>query len=246
MIVAVAVAIAVGWRYAYAHPEEEFCGEGGLDPLLCAELTQLDSAGDATSAVLPRVDPARSPLATLALYTELGIRHILPAGADHLLFILALLLSTQVLTSLLLQISLFTLAHTTTLALSALGYLPFFGVWVEVLIAVSIAVVGGENIFLREVRSRRSLLVFCFGLLHGLGFAGALADLGMQGEHFVSALAGFNIGVELGQLGFALAVFAALYPAMRQPWYRRAIVMPISIGITMVGIWWALERSGLI
>lgn len=224
-----------------AHPEDEFCLDTEMDPLLCAQLAELDRPAAANSS-LPEIKLDRSPIETAMLYTKLGVEHILPMGLDHLAFVLALLLSSSAFRPLLIQISLFTLAHSVTLVLGVLGILVLQGTWVEVAIAFSIVFVAVENIFIKSLKYWRSLLVFCFGLLHGLGFAGALSELGIPNEHFVSALVGFNIGVEIGQISFALIVFLILFKFLKKAWYQQFIVIPGSLIVAMLGSYWVFER----
>ncbi|MCK5394630.1 MAG: HupE/UreJ family protein, partial [Gammaproteobacteria bacterium] len=114
---------------------------------------------------------------------------------------------------------------------------------VEPLIALSIAYVGIENIFSKRLHKSRLFLVFCFGLLHGLGFAGVLADFGMPADDFATGLISFNVGVELGQLAVISVAFLAvgLWFSAR-PWYRKAIVIPGSAAISVIGLFWTFER----
>ena len=229
--------------YLSAHPEDELCGAGDMDPVLCAELSRLDRpAAVDTSSALPSVALERSPVATLLLYTRWGIKHILPMGLDHLAFVLALLLSSKTFRPLILQISLFTVAHSVTLVMGMLGILRVQGHWVEIAIAGSIVFVAIENIFLRTSPVGRMAIVFCFGLLHGLGFVGALSDLGMPKAHFFSALLGFNLGVELGQLTFAALIFLLLYKFFKKAWYRPLVVLPASMTLALVGAFWIVDR----
>ena len=122
-----------------------------------------------------------------------------------MLFMLGLFLMASTRRALLLQVSAFTAAHSMTLALGAFGAVNVPPQIVEPLIAASIAFIALENLFVTSVTRWRLLVVFVFGLLHGLGFAGAMAGLGLSGEHLAASLVGFNVGVELGQL----AVIAA-------------------------------------
>jgi hypothetical protein len=239
---------------ALAHPEDEFCvpGQGSLDPALCEALSELDrpDAGDGQPGpVLDDSGEERSVYATAVLYVSIGMRHILPDGLDHILFVLALFLSSTRVRALVIQISTFTVAHTVTLGLAAAGVIsPQAGI-VEPLIAATIAFVAIENVFLPDMPSWRPLFVFTFGLIHGLGFAGFFGELGLPAGQFWSALVSFNIGVEIGQLtviGLALLLayglrrwFAA---TNRVTAYRRWIVVPVSLCIAMVGMWWAVER----
>ncbi|WP_334062028.1 HupE/UreJ family protein [Limimaricola cinnabarinus] len=176
-------------------------------------------------------------------YIPVGFDHILPKGLDHILFVLGLFFLAARLGPLLWQVSAFTLAHTVTLALAALGYVSVPAAIVEPLIAASIAFVAIENIFFPRLGVWRPAIVFGFGLLHGLGFASVLGEFGLPAGSFVPALIGFNIGVELGQLTVIAAAFLAVGWAWRKPWYRRVIAVPASAGIALVGIWWVIERT---
>src|SRR5262249_54583299 len=138
--------------------------------------------------------------AVLANYIALGFTHIIPEGTDHILFVLGLFFFATTWRSLLSQVTAFTVAHSITLALSMYGVVSAPARIVEPLIAVSIAIVAVENILVRRPHRWRPLLVFAFGLMHGLGFAGVLRELGLPRQDFGLALAGFNIGVEAGQL----------------------------------------------
>jgi hydrogenase/urease accessory protein HupE len=134
-------------------------------------------------------------------YTVLGVEHIL-TGADHLLFVLSLLFLVGFNQRLVWTITAFTAAHSITLALAALGLLTLRSPPVEATIALSIVLVAGEALHQRPTLSRRwpALVAFLFGLVHGLGFAGALKDIGLPQNHLSVALLTFNVGVELGQL----------------------------------------------
>lgn len=224
-----------------AHPLDEFCNDGSLDPLLCAELAALDRAPDSNS-LLPEIELDRSPIDTLALYLKLGVDHILPWGLDHLAFVLALILSTTSLRAILIQISLFTLAHSVTLALGVMGVVQLNSLWVEVAIALSIAYVALENIFFDVKLSRRAVIVFAFGLLHGLGFAGALSELGVPDVHFVSALLGFNLGVEIGQLLFALIGFLFLHKLLHRQSFKPHVFLVTNCLVAFAGGFWLVER----
>ncbi len=241
---------------AMAHPEDEFCvpGEGGLDPALCEQLAALDSPeGKSARLVEPILDESgnvRGFGSTLWLYMGIGVGHILPGGLDHILFVLALFLSSTRLRSLVIQISAFTVAHTVTLGMAAAGMITVSADIVEPLIAATIAFVAIENLFFREMPRWRPIIVFLFGLLHGLGFAGFFGELGLPPGQFWSALIGFNIGVEIGQLSIvALALVLLMlwrrYSPVTDPnaVYRRWVVLPGSIMIGIIGCWWAIERT---
>jgi hypothetical protein len=175
-----------------------------------------------------------------------GFEHIIPKGLDHILFVLGLFFFSLRLSPLLWQVTAFTLAHTVTLALASLQIVSIPAQIVEPLIAASIVYVAVENIFGPRDGGAgwgRVAVVFGFGLLHGLGFASVLSDVGLPDGRFVIALIGFNIGVELGQLAVIAAAFVALaLPFGRQAWYRHVIAIPASLAIAGVGAWWTVER----
>lgn len=227
---------------AWAHPEDEFCNDTAMDPVLCAQLAELDRA-EANGYELPKIDLNRSSFETAKLYVKSGIEHIIPMGLDHVLFVLALVLAATTFRKLLLQITIFTLAHSVTLILSMMGVLLFEGVWIEVAIAASIAFVAFENIFIKKHNHWRMVLIFCFGLLHGLGFAGALSEFGIPDDHFFSALLGFNVGVEIGQIGFAAVVYLLIFKLMKKPaTYRNFVLIPGSLFVGAMGLYWVVER----
>ena len=185
---------------------------------------------------------SRSEIALM--YVRLGFTHIIPKGADHILFVLGIFFLSTRWRDLLAQVTAFTIAHSVTLALSVYEVVSLSSSIVEPLIALSIAYVGFENVATRTVKPWRVALVFAFGLLHGLGFAGVLEELGIPRSEFVTALLAFNIGVELGQLavvGLAFLLFASW--ARKKPWYRQRVVIPLSILIGLAGVFWTIERS---
>ena len=173
----------------------------------------------------------------------MGFAHIIPKGLDHILFVLGLFFLASAFKPLVVQISVFTLAHTITLLFGALGWISVPSSVVEPLIALSIVFVAVENLFTDTLHRWRLLLIFFFGLLHGLGFAGVLEEFGLPTLQFIPALLGFNIGVEFGQLMVvAIAFFAITVWCRKKPWYRRLIVIPASLIIAVVGCWWFVER----
>ena len=175
-------------------------------------------------------------------YLTLGFEHILPRGPDHVLFVLGLFLLSTRARPLLWQITAFTVAHSITLALSLYGVVRLPPIVVEPLIAMSIAFVAVENLFTSELKPWRPFVVFGFGLVHGLGFAGALTDMGLPRNQFVTALVTFNVGVELGQLAVIALAFAAVGWLRRCPWYRRGIVFPASTAIATIAVVWTVQR----
>lgn len=203
---------------------------------------RVETSGATTddSAATQAAAPGRAALARA--YLELGLLHILPRGLDHVLFVLALFFLGGSRRALLVQVSAFTLAHSLTLALAVLGFVRAPAQLVEVAIAASIALVALENFAGERAARWRAPLVFAFGLLHGLGFAGVLAELDLPRGELVLALLCFNAGVELGQLAVLIAAFLALGWWRGATWYRRAVAWPASAGIALVGLWWTVER----
>lgn len=175
-------------------------------------------------------------------YLILGFTHILPKGLDHVLFVLGIFLLAVRLKPVLWQVTAFTLAHTITLALTIYGVVSLSSSIVEPLIALSIAYVAIENIFTDKLHAWRPLIVFGFGLLHGMGFAGVLSEIGLPRSEFVPALLAFNAGVELGQLAVIFAAFVLTLPFRHRPWYRRRIVVPGSTVIALIGLYWFVQR----
>jgi hypothetical protein len=186
---------------------------------------------------------AKSGWSTFVEYIPVGFDHIVPKGLDHILFVLGIFFLGAGWRALIWQISAFTLAHTVTLALGALEIVVISGSIVEPLIAASIVFVAVENLMTTSLNKWRPVIIFGFGLLHGLGFASVLGDFGLPEGQFIPALIGFNIGVEVGQLTVVgVAAILLTLPFGRFNWYRRAIAMPASIFIALVGAYWFIER----
>lgn len=175
-------------------------------------------------------------------YIALGYTHILPKGIDHILFVLGLFLLSVRLRPVLIQVTTFTIAHSITLALTMYGIVSLPSRIVEPLIALSIAYVAIENLMTRELKPWRLALVFAFGLLHGMGFAGVLADLGLPRGDFVTALLSFNLGVEFGQLTVIAAAAVAVMWYRHRTWYHQRIVIPASLMIAATGVYWTITR----
>jgi hypothetical protein len=179
---------------------------------------------------------------TFVSYFKQGFEHILPEGLDHILFVLGLFLLCRAWKPILLQVTTFTFAHTITLALATLGYVSAPADIVEPIIAASIAVIALENIFRPTYGKFRLLLVFIFGLIHGLGFAQRLIDERIPSGSVVSSLLGFNLGVEFGQLAVIGLAVAATFWIKDEKEYRRWIVIPASALIALAGLIWAYQR----
>jgi hypothetical protein len=176
-------------------------------------------------------------------YLGLGFTHIVPLGLDHVLFVLGLYLLSQRPRDLLLQVSAFTVAHSITLGLGIAGWVRVPSSIVEPAIALSIGYVAVENLLLKELKPWRVALVFGFGLLHGLGFAGVLAETGLPQGQFLPALFGFNLGVEAGQLAvIGVAYLLAGRHFANRSWYRAWFVNPASALIACVAVYWTFER----
>ncbi len=200
--------------------------------------------GGELSAPLPRTGSARQTwLVAFLDYIKIGFIHIVPKGLDHILFVLGLFFFSLKLRPILTQVTAFTIAHTVTLASAALGVISVPASIVEPLIAASIVYVAVENILQSELRPWRTAVVFGFGLLHGLGFASVLGDIGLDPTRFFTGLIGFNLGVEFGQLAIISTAFLTVgYWFGKKPWYSDVIAKPISLGIAVVGAFWFIQR----
>jgi len=191
---------------------------------------------------LGKLAAAPSRLDVALNYVVIGFEHILPKGLDHILFVVGLFLFSIMLKPLLLQVTAFTLAHTITLGLSIYGVISLPANIVEPLIALSIAYVGIENCLSSKLRTSRLVLVFGFGLLHGMGFAGVLTEIGLPRSEFLTALVTFNVGVELGQLAVISMCLLLVGWCRSKAWYRSVIVIPGSLLIGLTGLYWTFER----
>ncbi len=175
-------------------------------------------------------------------FTVIGYAHILPLGLDHILFVLGLFLLSPRLKPLFWQVTAFTLAHSVTLAMTIFGLISVSPSIVEPIIALSIIFIAVENILTTNLKPWRILVVFLFGLIHGMGFAGVLAEIGLPEGQQVLALIAFNIGVELGQISVILLALGAVWFFRDASWYRTRVTNPASILIGLVGLMWFLER----
>jgi len=180
----------------------------------------------------------------VGFYLRLGVQHIIPYGIDHILFVISLcLLSTRIKT-ILWQATAFTVAHSVTLALSMKGVLVAPGAVVESVIALSIVFVAIENMVLSELKSWRIGIVFLFGLIHGMGFASALNEIGLPRGAFYTSILSFNVGVEIGQVMVIAGVFMlVIIPFGKRGWYRRWVVYPASVLIAMTAGYWVVMRA---
>lgn len=184
-----------------------------------------------------------SKLERFSQFVGIGFDHVIPLGWDHILFIVGMALSSLLWRKLLVLVSLFTLAHTLTLGLAMYGVVEISPQIIEPLIAFSIAYVAIENLIIQQSMIRQSLVIFFFGLIHGLGFATMLKEFEMTQDSFLTTLIGFNVGVEIAQVAIVLAVVAILLLMRKFALnYRRLAIIPTSIIISIIGIWWGVER----
>jgi hydrogenase/urease accessory protein HupE len=173
-------------------------------------------------------------------FLRLGVAHIL-TGYDHILFLLALLLAGGRLRHLVKIITAFTIAHSLTLILATLGFVAPPSQVVESVIALSIIYVAVENCFMTQL-TRRWIVTFVFGLVHGFGFYGILRDLQLPQQGLVVSLCAFNIGVEIGQMMIVTLCYPLLVLLARQPW-RPRVVYTLSLIIGSLGLYWFVDRA---
>ncbi|MDG0964634.1 MAG: HupE/UreJ family protein [Opitutales bacterium] len=179
---------------------------------------------------------------TFFSFLRQGFVHVVPLGLDHILFVFGIFLLSRKWKPLILQVSAFTLAHTLTLALATLGIISVSSKIVEPIIAASIAIIAIENIIFPGYKPYRLVVVFIFGLIHGLGFAGALSGFDLEPSSLLVGLFGFNLGVEFGQLSLLFAAYMFTAQIKNKENYRQWIVLPGSIIIALFGVYWTIER----
>ena len=176
-------------------------------------------------------------------YLKLGYTHILPQGFDHILFVCGLCLLSTKASTILWQATAFTIAHSITLALSMQNIIVAPSAVVEPIIALSILFIAIENLLLTELKPWRVLIVFMFGLIHGMGFASSLNEIGLPRNKFFTSILSFNVGVELGQITIILAMFAfIIFPLKGIRNYRKRVVYPLSALIGLIALYWTIER----
>lgn len=231
-------------------------GVSGLQPRGAGAVIRIERGGDAVfqavaTAERPRVVvPARStPLGVAWEYGKLGARHLL-LGLDHVLLLLGLLALVQGARALLLTITAFTLGHSITLCAAALGLSPIPMAWAEVGIAATLVLLAAQLVpgqgRTHWIRDRPWRAAFAFGLLHGLGFAGALAEIGLPPAEVAVALLSFNLGIELGQLALVAVALVVAYGLLARP--ARVLPAPVrrvavAYGVGVPAGFWLVERT---
>ena len=183
-----------------------------------------------------------SASAVVPEYFAIGFTHILPYGADHMLFLLALFFLNRSFGDLLLQLTLFTIAHSLTLGLSLYGFVSVPETAVEVAIALSITFVAAENLFRQGLSPWRPWVIFASGLVHGLGFAHSFGITSPGDGNFLTALFSFNLGIEAGQIVVVGIAYALTALWRKRDTYRKMIAQPASCLIALTGICWAIVR----
>jgi hydrogenase/urease accessory protein HupE len=182
-----------------------------------------------------------------SFYFWLGFRHILPEGLDHVLFIIGICLINKKIKPIIWQATAFTIAHTIALALSMKNVIAAPAGIIEPIIAASIVFVAIENLLLQKMKPWRLLLIFGFGLVHGMGFASSLNDIGLPRDTFYTSIGMFNLGVEICQLlVIGMVYFLLIKPFHQYAWYRKGIVFPVSLIIAVVSSYWMLERLSVL
>jgi len=229
------------WVEEGMHASDPFAwvGKAPQGPVAAAP----EPGGTPSLAGTPAFNPDALPWPKqLALYLRLGFHHIVPEGADHILFVLGLFFLGITWRKLLSQTTVFTVAHATTLFLSTYGIFSLPSRYVEPAIALSIAFIAIENVVKPKLGPGRLAIVFGFGLIHGLGFASSLSDIPFPKTDFIVALLGFNFGVDLGQLFVIALAFLAVGWFRNRSWFRLRIAIPCSLAIAAVGLFWAVQR----
>lgn len=176
-------------------------------------------------------------------YFKYGFSHVVPLGFDHILFILSIFFLTSNLRLVLIQCSVFTLAHSISLGLASANLLFPDPKVIEPLISFSIVITAVGNIISDEVKNSRLVIIFLFGLIHGMGFASALKEIGIPQNNFFIAVLFFNIGVELGQVFvILLAYFLITKWVSKKTWYKSRIVYPLSSLIACIAMYLTFVR----
>ena len=175
-------------------------------------------------------------------YFRLGFVHILPKGADHILFVLGLFFLSLRARVLIWQVTAFTVSHAVTLALGASEVIALPTQFVEPLISLSIVWIAVENTLTHQLSHWRTAVVFLFGLVHGLGFASVLNELGLPNNDRLFAILTFNAGIEVGQLAILSLALGTIGWLKNRTWYRHRVAIPASVIIGVIGLVWTVEQ----
>ncbi|MEM9733975.1 MAG: HupE/UreJ family protein [Pseudomonadota bacterium] len=229
----------------WAYPRERGSSVLRIERTAAEMEARFFNAGEKSDDIALRAPDPRTWVEKAWDYVVVGFTHILPKGLDHILFVLGLFFLSMAWRPLLMQVTAFTIAHSVTLALGLYGVVQISPTIVEPLIALSIVYVAVENIFTRSLQVWRPVIVFLFGLLHGLGFAGILTEIGLPSSDFILGLVAFNVGVEFGQITVLIMAFALVGWMAAKPWYRARVAIPASLFIAAMGAYWFLERTVL-
>ncbi len=214
-----------------------------LKGLLCFVVLMMLFPGTALSHAINYAMEKAPDNEVVSFYLKLGFTHIIPDGIDHIVFVIGLCLLSTKFKSILWQATAFTVAHSITLALSMKSIIVLPPAIVEPVIALSIMFIALENLVFKELKPWRILIVFFFGLIHGLGFASALNEIGLPRNKFYVSILSFNGGVELGQIAIITMMFALIIiPLGKKPWYRKIIVNLLSIAIAILAAYWTISR----
>ena len=228
---------------AYSHnPEDFIISEIELGQLNFENERIAEEYASALKRLRIRRLGAMSLQKKIFIFIKSGFEHIIPKGFDHILFVLGLFFSSLKFRPLLVQITAFTIAHSITLILAGIGWIQLPGVIVESLIALSIVWIAIENCMFKKPTKWRFLIVFGFGLLHGMGFASVLSHYGLPKDNFLSLLLAFNIGVEIGQLSVLSIAFILLQLILGKSHKIDKIRILVSILIGCVGMFWFIQR----
>jgi len=219
--------------------EDRTAGDPHYVQVMYGERATFALAGAADSAAEEVVETRKLGIGQLLW---LGFRHIVPEGVDHMLFILALFLPLPRLGPIAGQATAFTLAHSVTLGLAMAGLVLVPSRAVEAVIALSIVVVALGNVRTRKVSASRWIMVFIFGLVHGLGFAGSFAQLKASPGDLGRTLLFLNLGIELAQLTVLVSLTALVYFIRKKEWYRPRVVVPASLVVAAYSAWLVAQR----
>ena len=211
-------------------------------------VTEYLQSGTESDPIFFKENNIRSMFTSFTKFFVLGILHIIPKGLDHILFIFGLFLFSSSLNKLIKQITIFTIAHSITLIFVSLSLIKINPQIVEPIIALSIVYVGLENIFKNYIKEyMRYVVILFFGLLHGLGFALVLSDIGYTSSKLFLNLISFNIGIEIAQILIILFLYLLIaIKFAKNKYYRITFQIPSSILIASVGLYWFIERIGIL